>query len=152
MTAHYPNHIVGNDCVNSLSQISFSARWPAVTRPAFEIVNYLIPINVPYSCSVFLPSWSPLHIATLHRSASRHCFPSGNAPIALVRRLISRLTLSSMLFVRIRIQCWLGKSIKVRVSSMLSSTFCTALPSFISRSSSATCRAYSLAAFLLSWA
>ena len=34
-----------DDCVNSLSQISFSARWPAVTRPAFEdkpIIQYFV--------------------------------------------------------------------------------------------------------------
>ena len=33
------------DCVNSFSQISFSARWPAVTRSAFEIVMLFVGIS-----------------------------------------------------------------------------------------------------------
>ena len=43
------------DSVKFFSQISFSARWPTVTQPAYETVNYLFLINGPYSCSAFIP-------------------------------------------------------------------------------------------------
>ena len=61
------------DCVNSFSQIHFSARQPAVTRPAYETVCRL-PVSVPCSYSAFRPKWSPLHVAAWHRPASGRCF------------------------------------------------------------------------------
>ena len=61
------------DCVNSFSQIHFSARQPAVTRPAYETVCRLS-VSIPCSYSAFRPKWSPLHVAAWHRPASGRCF------------------------------------------------------------------------------
>ena len=59
----------------------------------------------------FIPQLDEVTYLSLAHTNIKALFPSGNAPIALVLRLISRFTRSVVLLVRILRQCWDGKSI-----------------------------------------
>ena len=111
------------DSVKVVSQIQFdrSVAGSYLTNVSFRSAS------ISRRWSIFMEGLGPQSVpATCLRRAHmsiRALLPSGKAPMALVRRLISHSSRSSVLFVRIRVQCWLGKSINVSVSSILSLTF-----------------------------
>lgn len=114
--------------------------YPAMIHSSSEMIieckcSMLRYLFVPHS---LLVTWRSL----AQTSISADC-PSGNVPTTFVRRLISRFNRSSVLFVRILVQCCSGKLIYVSVSEIYSSTLLAALVSFIFRSFSTTACAFS---------
>ena len=82
------------------------AEW---SQPAIETSS-----KAASKCFMFmyflLPHWVPATWRSLAQTIIRAEFPSGNVPTTRVLRRISRFSRSITLFVRIRVQCSLGKS------------------------------------------
>ena len=101
-----------NEKIDSLAHTRWNCKYHIVLAPKYRqplIYGQIKSRNVLF-IYFLLPYWVPTTWRKRAQTRMGAEFPSGKQPTTLVRRLISRLCRSRMLFVRMRVQCLERKS------------------------------------------